>query len=77
MHTELKGPMAARKYDISTNPKGTELKVEQQREKEKHGRFVTVCERPLTRIFVRNEEDKEERKRAFLEKMRNRPNRWN
>ena len=73
----MENSISVQKYDISENPKGTELKVAQQREKEKHGRFVTVCERPLTRILVHDGEDKEERKMAFLERMKNRPNKWN
>lgn len=76
MHTELKDPTKGQKYDISENPKGVELKVIQQREKEKHGRFVIACKCPLTRIFVRNGDDEKERISAYLEKMKNRPNKW-
>lgn len=35
-------PILTRKIDLENNPHGTELKVMQQREREKHGRYVTV-----------------------------------
>lgn len=59
-------PMVPRKVDLEKNPKGTELKIAQHRELEKH-----------TRIFVRNGENVEKRIAAYLDRINNRPQRWN
>ena len=48
-------PMLPRKVDLEKNPSGTELKIAQQREREKHGRYVSVPgDKTHTRIFVRD-----------------------
>lgn len=71
-------PMLSRKVDLEKNPVGTELKVSQQREREKTGRYVAIPgDKTRTRIFVRDGEDAEKRIAAYLERINNRPNRWN
>ena len=71
-------PMIPRKMDLEKNPTGTELKVAQQREREKTGRYVTIPgDKTRTRIFVRDGEDSEKKIAAYLERINNRPQRWN
>lgn len=71
-------PILPRKIYLKNNPHGTELKVMQQREREKHGRYVTVPgDKTRTRIFVRNGEDPEKRIASYLERINNRPQKWN
>lgn len=71
-------PMIPRKMDLEKNPTGTELKVAQQREREKTGRYVTIPgDKTRTRIFVRDGEDVEKKIAAYLERINNRPLRWN
>ena len=77
MYEEMKGLPDGRKDELSENPKGTEKKMEAQREKERHGYFVIVNCKPATRIFVRDGEDEQERINAYLEKVNNRPKKWN
>jgi hypothetical protein len=71
-------PIVPRKVDLEKNPTGTELKVAQQREREKTGRYVTIPgDKSHTRIFVRDGEDPEKRIASYLERINNRPQRWN
>lgn len=35
-------PILLRKVDLEKNPSGTELKIAQHRELEKHGKYVTI-----------------------------------
>lgn len=54
-------------------------KIEQlERELEKHGRYVAIPgDKTRTRIFVRNGEDAEKKIAAYLERINNRPQKWN
>lgn len=71
-------PMVPRKVDLEKNPSGTELKIARQRELEKHGRYIAIPgDKSHTRIFVRDGEDQEKRIAAYLERINNRPQRWN
>lgn len=71
-------PMLPRKVDLENNPSGTELKIARQREMEKHGKYVAVPgDKTQTRIFVRNGENVEKKIAAYLERINNRPQRWN
>lgn len=71
-------PMVTRKVDLEKNPSGTELKIARQREMEKHGKYVAVPgDKTRTRIFVRNGENVEKKIAAYLERINNRPQRWN
>lgn len=71
-------PMVPRKVDLEKNPKGTELKIAQHRELEKHGRYVSIPgDKTHTQIFVCDGEDAEKRIAAYLERINNRPQRWN
>lgn len=64
--------------DLDRNPHGTDLKVSRQREMEKHGKYVAVPgDKTQTRIFVRNGENVEKKIAAYLERINNRPQRWN
>lgn len=75
---EQSDPILSRKVDLESNPRGTELKVAQQREREKGGRYVVIPgDKTHTRIFVRNGEDAEKKIAAYLERINNRPQRWN
>ncbi len=61
-----------RKVDLEENPKGTMLKVSQQRDLEENGRYVPVPgDKNHTMIFVRNGDDPEKKITAFLEKLIN------
>ena len=71
-------PILPRKVDLEKNPSGTELKIAQHRELEKHGRYVAIPgDKSHTRIFVRNGEDTGKKIAAYLERINNRPQRWN
>lgn len=71
-------PLLPRKVDLEKNPVGTELKVAQQREREKKGRYVTIPgDKSRTRIFVYNDEDAEKKIDAYLKRINNRPLKWN
>lgn len=71
-------PMIPRKVDLEKNPSGTELKIDRQREMEKHGKYVAVPgDKTRTRIFVRNGENVDKKIAAYLERINNRPQRWN
>lgn len=71
-------PMIPRKVDLEKNPSGTELKIARQRVMEKHGKYVAVPgDKTRTRIFVRNGENVEKKIAAYLERINNRPQRWN
>ena len=71
-------PIISRKIDLDKNPSGTELKIAQQREMEKHGKYVAVPgDKTRTRIFVRNGENVEKKIAAYLERINKRPQRWN
>jgi hypothetical protein len=71
-------PMLPRKVDLEKNPSGTELKIARQREMEKYGKYVAVPgDKTRTRIFVRNGENVEKKIAAYLERINNRPQRWN
>lgn len=71
-------PMIPRKVDLEKNPSGTELKIARQREMEKHGKYVAVPgDKTRTRIFVRNGENVAKKIAAYLERINNRPQRWN
>lgn len=70
-------PIIPRKVDLDKNPKGTELKVAEQKEREKLGRYYPVRDLKHTLIFVRNGEDPEKRISSYLEKVKNRPQKWN
>lgn len=66
------------KIDLEKNPKGTDIKVAKHREREKHGKYVAIPGDKLhTRIFVRNGEDPEKRIASYLERINNRPQKWN
>lgn len=59
-------PMLPRKVDLEKNPSGTELKIAQHRELEKHGKYVAIPgDKTRTRIFVRNGEDVEKKIAAY------------
>lgn len=66
-------PIIPRKVDLDKNPKGTELKVAQQKEREQLGRYYPVGDLKHTLIFVRDGEDPEKRILSYLEKVKNRP----
>ena len=71
-------PIVPRKVDLEKNPAGTELKVALQREREKTGRYVVIPgDKIRTRIFVRDGEDSEKKIAAYLDRINNRPQRWN
>lgn len=71
-------PMVLRKVDLEKNPKGTELKIAQHRELEKHGKYVTIPgDKSHTKIFVRDGEDPEKRILSFIKKINNRTTMWN
>ena len=63
--------------DLDKNPHGTELKVSRQREREKNGRYYPVGDKCHTLVFVRDGEDAEKKIAAYLERINNRPQRWN
>lgn len=63
------------KIDLDKNPKGTELKIAIQREREEHGRFVRVDNKTL--LFVEDGKDAGDCKAKYLERVNNRPQRWN
>lgn len=63
--------------DLDRNPHGTEKKVARQREREKAGGYYPVGDKCHTLIFVRDDEDAEKKIAAYLEKINNRPQRWN
>lgn len=64
--------------DLDRNPKGVEKKVYLQQEREKHGRYISIPgDKTRTRIFVRDGEDAEKKIAAYLERINNRPSRWN
>ena len=65
------------KDDISENPRGTELKVQQQRERERGGRFIRVPGMAKTMLFVPAGKDEREAIERFTEKMNNRKKMWN
>lgn len=70
--------MVPRKVGLEKNPKVAELKIAQQREMEKHGKYVAVPgDKTHTRIFVRNGEDAEKKIASYLERINSRPQRWN
>ena len=70
--------MVLRKVDLEKNPKGTELKIAQHRELEKHGKYVTIPgDKSHTKIFVRDGEDPEKRILSFIKKINNRTTMWN
>lgn len=67
-----------RKVDLEENPKGTMLKVSQQRDLEENGRYVPVPgDKNHTMIFVRNGDDAKKKIAAYLERINKRPLRWN
>lgn len=73
-----KDPIIERKMELDRNPAGTNLKVAQQREREKTGRYVAIPgDKTRTRVFVRDGEDPEKRIAAYLERIGNRPKMWN
>ena len=75
---ESRNDTVVKKIDLEKNPNGTEIKVYQQREREKHGWYVAIPgDKTRTRIFVRNSEDAEKKIAAYLERINNRPQRWN
>lgn len=70
--------MVPRKVGLEKNPKVAELKIAQQREMEKHGKYVAVPgDKTHTRIFVLNGEDAEKKIASYLERINSRPQRWN
>lgn len=75
---ESQDPMIPRKMELDKNPHGTELKISQQKEREKTGRYVAIPgDKTRTRVFVRDGEDPEKRIAAYLERVKNRPKMWN
>lgn len=71
-------PILPRKVDLEKNPSGTELKIAQHQELEKHGKYVTIPgDKTHTRIFVRDGEDPEKRILSFIKKINNRTTMWN
>lgn len=71
-------PALSIKIDLENNPKGTELKVIQQKEREKCGRYVAIPgDKTHTRIFVRNNEGPEKKIAAYLERVNNKVKMWN
>ena len=74
----VEDPIMSRKIDLNKNPSGTELKIAQHRELEKHGKYVAIPgDKTQTRIFVRNGENVEKKIAAYLDRINNRPQRWN
>lgn len=66
-------PIISRKINLDKNPSGTELKIAQHRELEKHGKYVAIPgDKTRTRIFVRNGEDAEKKIAAYLERIKKR-----
>mgnify|MGYP000230643329 CR=1 FL=1 len=66
------------KADLDKNPDGTDVKIAHHRHIEKHGRYVAIPgDKNHTRIFVRDGEDQEKRIAAYLERINNRPQKWN
>lgn len=63
--------------DLDKNPHGVEKKVFQQREREKGGRYHPAGDKCHTLVFVRDGEDAEKKIAAYLNKIKNRPQRWN
>lgn len=63
--------------DLDRNPYGVEKKVFQQQEREKGGRYYPVGDKCHTLVFVRDGEDAKKKIAAYLERINNRPNRWN
>lgn len=60
-------PMLPRKVDLEKNPSGTELKIAQHRELEKHGKYVAIPgDKTRTRVFVRDGEDAEKEDSCLL-----------
>lgn len=75
---ESQDPMIPRKMELDRNPSGTHLKVAQQREREKTGRYVAIPgDKTHTMIFIKDGENVEKKITAFLEKINKRPLRWN
>lgn len=73
-----KDPIIERKMELDRNPAGTHLKVAQQREREKHVKYVAIPgDKTRTRVFVRDGEDPEKRIAAYLERISNRLQRLN
>lgn len=68
----VEDPIMSRKIDLNKNSSGTELKIAQHRELEKHGKYVAIPgDKTHTRIFVRNGEDAEKKIAAYLERINN------
>lgn len=63
--------------EIGKNPPGTLKEVARQKEREKGGRYYPVGDKCHTLVFVRAGEDVEMKIAAYLERMKNRPQRWN
>lgn len=75
---ESQDPMIPRKMELDKNPHGTELKISQQKEQEKTGRYVAIPgDKTHTMIFIKDGENAEKKITAFLEKINKRPLRWN
>lgn len=66
------------KADLDNNPAGTDAKIAHHRHIERHGRYVAIPgDKSHTRIFVRDGENPDKRIAAYLEKIKNRAQRWN
>lgn len=75
---DIQTSLTQRKASLDENPKGIELKVLAQRDREKCGRYYAIPEdKTNTMIFVRDGEDSEKKIAAYLNKIKNRPQRWN
>lgn len=75
---DIKNSFAQRKASLDENPKGIELKVLAQRDREKCGRYYAIPEdKTNTMIFVRDGEDAKKKIAAFMERVKNRTKMWN
>lgn len=75
MKEEIIEPYKA--VDLDRNPHGVEKKVFQQQEREKGGRYHPAGDKCHTLVFVRAGEDADKKIAQYLEKVNNRPLRWN
>lgn len=74
---DIKNSFTQRKASLDENPKGIELKVLAQRDREKCGRYYAIPEdKTNTMIFVRDGEDAKKKIAAFMERMNKRPKKW-
>ncbi len=65
--TTQSNPMIERKADLDKNPTGTSLKVKEQLQREKNGRYVRANNNTL--LFVPDGQDVAAKVSAFLKKI--------